>query len=916
MKVLEYIILLSFLVHITKTSIPNNGKDFIPRYISKTAKHEIRQSRTKAPVFTDPQLDLTEYPDVIFLVQRPGITQKEFDIIKMFIKECARAARSIGDKKEKTRFGITTFTALSQHLITFRDCCQSGLGQLDYMVNHKMVLMDEETLRVYDRQNHTDLSSESLDLEYGLLAIREKHISDELLPLYKPTIVFMLINFLSDKMSFNMLNGAVREVKKLKSLGVHVVTIIVDPLQNRQPHFKEDIDNEISRSNGENYELSITRKQLKKIRDYINRRKPNFAANEKYLRQVLEKYEGVDEPLVNGIAKLSETRVDPDKLYKNLVLQYARALSSNPEHGFKLNTFGEIGRRDIFAVLLGVISNPMSWFGVGSVEASCWGTRNLIQRVIWSPDYFTKGEYPNGKECEWKISVSEGHLISITFDDFKTETTFDRVTIYDGDNRETAPVIEVYSGELASEGLSFTVNSTTSNMILYFQADGGNNEKGFHAFWNPIFGNEEIDNVSIVYLIDTSGSMTEEDLDPIKDWIGSGTKYFTLKRTGDANNGENGDETELPPPNVGRAIFPRIRLKNRKKREVSVDYEKVGCKIGLVAFAKDQQVIKNIDESTYLPSLQSAVISVNRTSEPTYLGKALDFARLKQFLFILGESAFTPKTRAAGKAGSDHTNENAEIPRRVIFIFSDWHSVDDPRPAIKRLCKWNIIPVFIGIGVINLQVREDLVSECGLAFDIETPVPEVIEELKKVWGIWKPATTLPPTTTPPTTLPSKPPTTTTTTTTTISPPPTPAPTYPYTGTYPTLPPTTPFVPPPDEFNYSGVAGLLVTIGIVQTILLGILVSYNSTLEIPLISSESTASMVAERRRREKIEFDELPKFEKLRLAKLPKPPEEPRKKRRMVSRYPQAVNSFFTRRAVLPQHHIVPKESDLDIEFT
>ena len=65
-----------------------------------------------------------------------------------------------------------------------------------------------------------------------------------------------------------------------------------------------------------------------------------------------------------------------------------------------------------------------------------------------------------------------------------------------------------------------------------------------------------------------------------------------------------------------------------------------------------------------------------------------------------------------------------------MFIFSDWHSVDDPRPSMKLLCEWDIIPVFIGIGIVNLRAREDLASECGFAFRAETPVTAVIETLR------------------------------------------------------------------------------------------------------------------------------------------------------------------------------------------
>lgn len=76
------------------------------------------------------------------------------------------------------------------------------------------------------------------------------------------------------------------------------------------------------------------------------------------------------------------------------------------------------------------------------------------------------------------------------------------------------------------------------------------------------------------------------------------------------------------------------------------------------------------------------------------------------------------------------TDESLKKSKRAVFILSDWHSVDDPKPYTRLLCEWDIVPVFIGFGRVNLQVREDLVSACGYAFQHRTSSSTVMDQLK------------------------------------------------------------------------------------------------------------------------------------------------------------------------------------------
>ncbi|KAI8514434.1 hypothetical protein Bbelb_070250 [Branchiostoma belcheri] len=49
---------------------------------------------------------------------------------------------------------------------------------------------------------------------------------------------------------------------------------------------------------------------------------------------------------------------------------------------------------------------------------------------VTSPNY--PGNYRNNENCEWAITVPEGSIIRLTFDNFHTEGDFDYLTIYDG----------------------------------------------------------------------------------------------------------------------------------------------------------------------------------------------------------------------------------------------------------------------------------------------------------------------------------------------------------------------------------------------------------------------------------------------------------------------------------------------------
>ena len=72
------------------------------------------------------------------------------------------------------------------------------------------------------------------------------------------------------------------------------------------------------------------------------------------------------------------------------------------------------------------------------------------------------------------------------------------------------------------------------------------------------------------------------------------------------------------------------------------------------------------------------------------------------------------------------------VYRKVMFIFSDAMSIDDPAPAGRRLCQSNIVPVVIGIGRVNLRTVERIKSFCGVYFGVDTPIEPVISRIKVI----------------------------------------------------------------------------------------------------------------------------------------------------------------------------------------
>lgn len=72
--------------------------------------------------------------------------------------------------------------------------------------------------------------------------------------------------------------------------------------------------------------------------------------------------------------------------------------------------------------------------------------------------------------------------------------------------------------------------------------------------------------------------------------------------------------------------------KRRYKRENQEKEERIRCDFALLTFDNNAKIVYGIDEEKTQEEFYGAVSSLNLTTKPTYLGKALDFSRLRQFM--------------------------------------------------------------------------------------------------------------------------------------------------------------------------------------------------------------------------------------------------------------------------------------------
>ncbi|KAI3353391.1 hypothetical protein L3Q82_019924 [Scortum barcoo] len=122
-----------------------------------------------------------------------------------------------------------------------------------------------------------------------------------------------------------------------------------------------------------------------------------------------------------------------------------------------------------------------NWVGKGFAaiyEAICGGEITKDSGQIQSPNY--PDDYRPSKECVWRITVSEGYNVGLSFQAFEIERhdscAYDYLEVRDGP-LETSPLIGRFCGYDKPED----VRSTSHTLWMKFVSDGTVNKAGFAA---------------------------------------------------------------------------------------------------------------------------------------------------------------------------------------------------------------------------------------------------------------------------------------------------------------------------------------------------------------------------------------------------------------------------------------------------
>ncbi|TSK31427.1 CUB and sushi domain-containing protein 2 [Bagarius yarrelli] len=104
--------------------------------------------------------------------------------------------------------------------------------------------------------------------------------------------------------------------------------------------------------------------------------------------------------------------------------------------------------------------------------APCGGNLTGPSGLILSPEY--PEPYPHGRECDWTVTVSQDYIISLTFNHFSLEPSYDFLHIYDGPD-SLSPLLGSFYGTDVPD----RIESSSSRLFLAFRSDASLSSNGF-----------------------------------------------------------------------------------------------------------------------------------------------------------------------------------------------------------------------------------------------------------------------------------------------------------------------------------------------------------------------------------------------------------------------------------------------------
>ncbi|MFK7949399.1 MAG: CUB domain-containing protein [Saprospiraceae bacterium] len=176
---------------------------------------------------------------------------------------------------------------------------------------------------------------------------------------------------------------------------------------------------------------------------------------------------------VNGIGIDSATAI----AYRNLTVYLTQSSD------FADAVTGSIqAAQDLYGVNSSAVTSVQNaWYAVGLGSASsptafCGGLTTLTAASDVFSDGSGSADYQDNANCSWLIQPAGANQVTLTFNNFDTETGYDTVSIYDGVNAN-APLLMTWSGN----AIPSAVTSTTGAMFVTFISDGSQTDAGWEA---------------------------------------------------------------------------------------------------------------------------------------------------------------------------------------------------------------------------------------------------------------------------------------------------------------------------------------------------------------------------------------------------------------------------------------------------
>ncbi|MEQ2248686.1 CUB and sushi domain-containing protein 2 [Ilyodon furcidens] len=104
--------------------------------------------------------------------------------------------------------------------------------------------------------------------------------------------------------------------------------------------------------------------------------------------------------------------------------------------------------------------------------APCGGNLTGPSGLILSPDY--PEPYPHGRECDWRVTVTQDYVILLSFNHFSLEPSYDFLHIYDGPD-SLSPLLGSFYGTDVPD----RIESSSNTLFMAFRSDASLSSNGF-----------------------------------------------------------------------------------------------------------------------------------------------------------------------------------------------------------------------------------------------------------------------------------------------------------------------------------------------------------------------------------------------------------------------------------------------------